>query len=1455
MSYFKRIHSLHIFILRCNLMKNLLFLIGISLCIPSITFSQFNIGTNSSNSDAVLQVVAADSTQGIIIPVVSTSKRPTASATIRGMVVYNATDSAFEYCTGYQWITINGDASNLYSDNGTLLGARVVDMNGNNLSFNNGGNVGIGTTSPGFKLHIHDSLNNVLQSTLWNISDSGQSASGLVVASSSNLSHGGRLGVYNIDGNKAWKKNRLSLMSFSALDGVSIVSSDNSTSGDIEFWPKEVQSMTIQGSTGNVGIGTTSPSDKFHVTNSVNDVVATFETTNGGGYSGVDFKANNTDWTLYNSTSINNSGGTPGENGIGFYHNSAYQMVIDHEGNVGVGIEDPNSRLQVLASNLTTTLWNGNTYNAISVNPGYEDPTGLSTIDRDGVSGGNDADGVLFWGDDADDEFRIGPIDGTGTLQERIRITYSGNVGIGTTSPSYPLTVESSNPPAMFNRYSSSGFGANIFLGTSRNASIGSHTIVQENDGIGNFVFRGSNGSGYSNGAAIGAFVDGTPGASNDMPGRLGFSTTPDGSSIALERMRITSTGNVGIGTTAPDEKLHVAGSIKMVDGNQGAGKVLISDANGVASWGSASGTTDSDWVISGSDMYSGVSGNVGIGNQSPNYKLDLEPKMIGSLNVGMHVDTNGIVGRSIPMWLDIEDNRTFSGIRSTSGLILRNLDLTDSNSISLTFTGQAANGVSYLAANISTVFTDREAGTGSISGDLVFTTKDSAAISSNTAERMRITHNGKVGIGTETPEGRFEVRLDKDLTSDSVFVVGENGNVGIGTTSPTTRLFVEHEMGLTGTYNNIASLNRKSSGVDNAGILIGYRDNSTSIEENYIYFNGENKLNSILGSNSGVVGLMHFDPATQNAGIGTNSALPTSRLQIVNSIGSQSVFSLVNSSSDTMLFADDNGNVGIGTTSPLGDLHIQRSLAGGVGQTPIALGNDLIVERDGGNVGMSFLSRDFSEQHIYFGDVSDSAIGEIAYDHSSNSMLFRTNGSETTIIDANGNVGIGTTSPTNKLSLENGDVDFTKYSNDVQPNYFYQRKSRGTAASPASVNSADFVGISRTQAHDGTSFQTATDVRSQVITMNGTNDFETALSFWTRASGTTFPSENMRLNQSGYLGIGSTAPTARLHVRNSGTEDILLLTDNGGAVMNVKDGGNVGIGTTSPDSKLEVVGGIEFGNETNTLSGSNSLVGGGGNVVSGNNSAAAGSDNTVSGNNSFAFGQSGTITDFGSLAIGNASNIGGSRSFAGGNNATIGAGAYISFAFGNYATVDAAHFESFATGNNATTTGSRQFVSRYAGGYRLYSNNTAGVSLATSGTAWASISDRRSKNSIEDISYGLETIMALKPSKYFYNGSDKVSLGFIAQDVQYLVPEVIDETGMGPNNDYLGIKYTELIPILTKAIQELNAKNEVLQQQVDNLSAENTDLQSKVLEMDIVKMQLQKLYELTGNADQTKKE
>lgn len=94
-----------------------------------------------------------------------------------------------------------------------------------------------------------------------------------------------------------------------------------------------------------------------------------------------------------------------------------------------------------------------------------------------------------------------------------------------------------------------------------------SPTIVSSGDQLGNVLFQGYDGSAYRSAASIEAQVDGTPGA-NDMPGRLTFKTTPDGSTAATERMRIDSSGNVGIGGTPANYASYTNLSIDGTDAN-----------------------------------------------------------------------------------------------------------------------------------------------------------------------------------------------------------------------------------------------------------------------------------------------------------------------------------------------------------------------------------------------------------------------------------------------------------------------------------------------------------------------------------------------------------------------------------------------------------------------------------------------------------------------------------------------------------------------------------------------------------------------------------------------------------------------------------------------------------------------------------------------------------------------
>lgn len=100
-------------------------------------------------------------------------------------------------------------------------------------------------------------------------------------------------------------------------------------------------------------------------------------------------------------------------------------------------------------------------------------------------------------------------------------------------------------------RFSADAVGSEIILQKSRGASIGTNTIVSSGDVVGKITFKGANGTGYTDLAAIQAAVDTTPGASNDMPGRITFSTTADASGTLTERMRMDSGGAVMVGTSS----------------------------------------------------------------------------------------------------------------------------------------------------------------------------------------------------------------------------------------------------------------------------------------------------------------------------------------------------------------------------------------------------------------------------------------------------------------------------------------------------------------------------------------------------------------------------------------------------------------------------------------------------------------------------------------------------------------------------------------------------------------------------------------------------------------------------------------------------------------------------------------------------------------------------------------
>ena len=101
----------------------------------------------------------------------------------------------------------------------------------------------------------------------------------------------------------------------------------------------------------------------------------------------------------------------------------------------------------------------------------------------------------------------------------------------------------------------------------------------------------------------------------------------------------------------------------------------------------------------------------------------------------------------------------------------------------------------------------------------------------------------------------------------------------------------------------------------------------------------------------------------------------------------------------------------------------------------------------------------------------------------------------------------------------------------------------------------------------------------------------------------------------------------------------------------------------------------------------------------------------------------------------------------------------------------------------------------------------------------WISGSDIVYKKDIEAMNeYGLDEILQLNPVKYVHkqDGTGQVQLGFIAQEVKPVIPEVVDgEEG------HMGIGYGRIIPVLVNAIKELTEQKNTLEQRLDVLEAQ----------------------------------
>jgi hypothetical protein len=361
-------------------------------------------------------------------------------------------------------------------------------------------------------------------------------------------------------------------------------------------------------------------------------------------------------------------------------------------GNLNVSGTFSSSTQQIIGSST------GNTTYSLYRN----DATNVAILGHDAsITGLSDGFGVFVYGDK--------PLDFSTNSAKRMTITGDGNVGIGTASPSAKLHILGSGSiEPLIETTGTSGdiYAAVSFKNSARSFSLGIGGTSETGFGVANKLFL------YNQNTASMSFV-------------------------------VDGTGNVGIGLTAPQQKLSIDGGIGIGASSK------IGAGNGY------SGNTAGGGFASFADLelYSGSTGNTTLNNQG--YAINLQTASVsrlfitqgGNLGIGntnplslLHIGS-GTTGVATPTALELDRSfrSSVGGNMSLKFYLYR--DIASNESYGIGLNSQA--GVEYHS--------------GATGGATSGTTHHAFYI--NNSEKMRIVPTGNVGIGTTSPEARFHVQ------------------------------------------------------------------------------------------------------------------------------------------------------------------------------------------------------------------------------------------------------------------------------------------------------------------------------------------------------------------------------------------------------------------------------------------------------------------------------------------------------------------------------------------------------------------------------------------------------------------------------------------------------------------------------------------------------------------------
>ncbi|MBF0331638.1 MAG: hypothetical protein HQL17_06845 [Candidatus Omnitrophica bacterium] len=876
------------------------------------------------------------------------------------------------------------------------------------------------------------------------------------------------------------------------------------------------------------------------------------------------------------------------------------KLVLTNTGNMGVGTTTPRGLFEVDALPYTSPFI---VTTALNVGVGTSAPNALlqvgagistlaATLSADSalikgnleVDGKIYGDGSLLTGINAISGLNTGYIPKAGsstTIVDSAIYQNGGNVGIGTTVPGLLLNgvtqnsllhlstsasntdtltlekkVDSGQPQASFNRARLTG------------------SAVALSDVLGSFSYRGHDGTSYQSSASFGAIIDGAVSA-GVVPSSIFFRTTATNSPV--DRMRITSAGNIGIGTTAPVAMLHVgttppsgtadlSSNSALIKGNLEVDGKIYGDGSqltgisgtigGLTQYGVPRALNATTLVDSG--IYTDVNGNVGIGSTLPQTTLDV---------VGLPYFTKPFTG-------------TINSVKSAIQIGLGGTATYQAGSgPSFLFFAPNSAGTKSFMGRLSSVWENNTAG--SEAAGIVWNVRANSADVNAVSEVMRVTSVGNVGIGTSVPMAKLNIvasgsttgtvfEIDDSLYTPKVTVL-DNGNVGIGTVNPLGALQIQRVAAgapvLLDVYSTTAT----------QAPSLQFRKSSAATQVNGATADGEQLGAYNFWGNSGSA-FTHgaYVGAFQQ---GAASTYTPANLQFKTSDGT--------SDWATRMIVDMNGNVGIGTTVPASKLDV-------FGGTARIMANGSPTVTYATNPGDMYVQNNLEvDGNVYLGDaIADSLIvaGSLTLAGNTNytgpvtittthlgALLVQTQGGTGIFkVDTqNGNVGIGSVSPAAVLDIASaaspgtsillsGDNSSEKLEirSSLQPT-FIGRNPGGTVKAPTATTSGKILFSLVGGGHDGVAW---TAINPSIINMLSEENWTATahgsnITFGTTPQGSITRTERMRVSGSGNVGIGTTAPRGLLEV------DVTPYT----SPFIVTTALNVGVGVVAPVAKLHV--------------------------------------------------------------------------------------------------------------------------------------------------------------------------------------------------------------------------------------------------------------------------------------------